>query len=98
MVGETVLASKVSALVSGQISVSQFQAATSPSALQNAAQQVTLPGAPSEQRKSNAVALGVGLGIGLGVPLIAGAGFAYWYLVVRKGGSGAGSGLHEGML
>lgn len=100
VVAQTVLADNVAGLANGTITTTEFTAATSKEALQEAISAASLPGAsilPEDQKdKSNAVALGVGLGVGLGVPVLAGAGFAFWYYKVRP--AGGRSGLSQPMI
>ena len=61
---QTLLADKITALVTNQISLTDFQTATSPAALQTAVSAASLPGSPSSppatKKKSDAVAIGVG--------------------------------------
>ena len=59
------LADNIQKLASGAITPDQFEAATSPDALQEAVAAATLPGNEEPAKKSNkAVAVGVGVGVG----------------------------------
>lgn len=95
--GQTVLSDNIEKLlaVPPQMTLEEFEAATTPEKLREAAQNAQLPGAPAApKKKSNAVALGVGLGVGLGVPALAGLGWAAWkfgWFAGRGGGSALGA-------
>jgi len=98
VVAQTLLADKITAYAAGNLTQAQFEAATTPQALDSAVSAASLPGAPVVPvKKSNAVALGVGLGVGLGVPVVCGAVAAYWWFYVRAGAA-ASSGLAQPML